>query len=269
MVSRIASVPGYCCWLAAVSFAALSVPAFGQAAGQAQTKSSFAGAAKLRSLDGLSIVPTWSDTGQSASDSRVNVRVLRVVRVVGAASRSRGGADDFIEFDIKLRSLPDRTDGPDNDRAGADAREVRLRSARLLLGDTVAAEVSRFEHWYDNSDADARDVSVEGSKGRALYTEARREYIGGRPGPAYFASRCLLRLPLATVATALRKTGNPDTAPRSPLWRLLLSTDAGEMVVPLTGERAARIAEERAGPPSVPVLQRDVPRTPGRIRIWN
>jgi hypothetical protein len=187
---------------------------------------------------------------------------------VGGVSRSRSGVDDFIEFDIRLRSLPARTDGPDDDRAGADAREVRLRSARLMFAGSIAADVAQFEHWYDNSNADARDVSVAGSTGRALYTEARREYAGGRSGPAYFASRCLLRLPLATISAALRKAGSPAASGRSSGWRLVLSTDAGEMVVPLTNVPATRDAE-RSGSVSVPVFQREASRAAGRIRIWN
>jgi hypothetical protein len=264
MVSRLASVPGYCCWIAAASLAVVALPASGLPDLAAQSKGSSSAlapvAADLRSLDGLSIVPTWSELGRRASESRVTVRV----------GRSASGADDFLEMDVRLVSRPTRTVGPDDDRAGANPDEVHLRASRIICAGTVVIEFSTFDSLYEDADGQISGGPRPNSAPSAAYAAARREYVEGRSGPAYFSSRCLIRLPFSSITSAVQKAAIREPG-REPILQVRLSTDAGPLNVimgPKSGEPPSHLPDAPGAAEST-VPPREPMRMARRIRIWN
>lgn len=235
MKARTASFRRSCEWLAIAAFAAAAQNGRGLPTTEDNHRSpANARIQAIRGLNGQTLTPEWRDNRRLAQSSSVSIRV----------DESKRGSEPGIEFLARLQSNPLRVDGPDDDRSGANPEEVRLRAISLTQGKRVIREFDQFQSWYEEDD----DRSMAASSG-VLYCAASREYTPGRPGPAYFVSRSLTRVPLSLLASALDDNA---AGQRGEPIRLELRTDAGTLSVelPLARRQAVRNAEPQTLAPA-------------------
>jgi hypothetical protein len=205
----------------------------------------------FQALDGQTLITVWNDSGKRAADSRVTLRQIE----------SGPSSGRCLVIDVVLRSMPTRSSGPDDDKAGADPQEVQLRTVRLVAEQRTILEFERFSQWYETNEPP--QIEADSTQGcRTLYSEATREYQPGKDGPAFYQSRCRLRIPMG-VFKDVRRINNPALIPTT----LELTTRAGVLSVPLgqIARQPAAVIEQV----SAPTVQNTAAVLPAGMHRWD